>query len=126
MRSSTLDLDKSTSNSQEKRYAVTLIVTLFMSSQRSPALGGDVDHPTIKRTNPDGMSGKMKNLKKLKSLKHLRKKNLLRQNQAHRPNIYGKRRQHHHPHKRSSHLSLHHRDQIMHLKSKYSLLPSPV
>jgi hypothetical protein len=30
------------------------------------------------------------------------------------------------PQKKSKHLSLPHRDQMMHLKSKYSLLPSPV
>jgi hypothetical protein len=83
------DLDKSTSNSLEKRYAITLIVTLPMSSQRKTALGGDINHPIDKRTNPDGMNGRMK---KLKNLKHLQKKNLLRQNQAHRPNRYGKRR----------------------------------
>jgi hypothetical protein len=83
------DLDKSTSNSLEKRYAITLIVTLPMSSPRKTALGGDINHPTDKRTNPDGMNGRMK---KLKNLKHLQKKNLLCQNQAHRPNRYGKRR----------------------------------
>ena len=64
-RSSTLDLDKSTSNSLEKRYAVILIVILLMNSQRIAALGGDVDHSNIKGTNPDGMNGKMKNLKRL-------------------------------------------------------------
>jgi hypothetical protein len=52
-----------------------------MSSRRRTALGGDVDHPTDKRTNPDGMNRRMK---KLKNLKHLQKKNLLRKSQAHR------------------------------------------
>jgi hypothetical protein len=83
------DLDKCTSNSLEKRYAVISIVILLMSNRRRTALGGDVDHPANKRTNPDGMNGRMK---KLKNLKHLQKKNLLRQSQAHRPNRYGKRR----------------------------------
>ena len=46
MRSSTSDLDKSTSNSLEKRYVVISIVTPLMSSPRRPTLGGDVDHPS--------------------------------------------------------------------------------
>ena len=41
----------SSSNSLEKRYAVILIVTLLMSSQRSLAPGGDVDHLKTKRIN---------------------------------------------------------------------------
>jgi hypothetical protein len=57
MQSSTLDLDKSTSNSLEKRYDVALIVILLMSSQRSLALGGDVDHPADKRINSLRMDG---------------------------------------------------------------------
>ena len=65
MRSSTSDLDKSTSNSLEKRYVVILIVILLMNSQRRAAPGEDVDHPNAKGTNPDGMDGKMKNLKRL-------------------------------------------------------------
>jgi hypothetical protein len=65
---STLDLDKFTSNSLEKRYVVISIVILLMSSQRRTALGGDIDHPAVKRTNPDGMNGKLKNLKRLKNL----------------------------------------------------------
>ena len=37
-----------------------------MTSPRSPALGGDVDHPNAKGINPQGMNGKkMKKLKKL-------------------------------------------------------------
>ena len=63
--SSTSDLDKSTSNSLEKRYVVILIVILLMNSQRRAALGGDVDLPNIKGTNTDGMNGKMKNIKRL-------------------------------------------------------------
>jgi hypothetical protein len=63
-----------------------------MSSRRSPALGGDVDHPAVKRTNLDGMNGKMKNLKKLNNLKHPPKRRPLRKHQAHRLNRYGKRR----------------------------------
>ena len=51
-RSSMSDLDKSTSNFLEKRYAVISIVIPLMSSQRSSALGGDVDHPETKRINP--------------------------------------------------------------------------
>ena len=65
-RSSMSDLDKSTSNSLEKRYAVILIVTLLMSSQRRTALRGDVNHPDIEGTNPCGMNRrKMNNLKNL-------------------------------------------------------------
>jgi hypothetical protein len=73
------DLDKSTSNSLEKRYVVTLIVTLPMSSRRRTALGGDVDHPADKRTNPDGMNGRMKKLKNMnfQSLKHISKRRVL-------------------------------------------------
>jgi hypothetical protein len=55
--SSMLDLDKSTSNSLEKRYAVTLIVILLMISRRSPAPGGDIDHPADKRINSLRMDG---------------------------------------------------------------------
>ena len=47
--SSTSDLDKSTSNSLEKRYPIILIVIPLISSRRSPALGGDIDHPETKR-----------------------------------------------------------------------------
>jgi len=65
-RSSMSDLDKSTSNSLEKRYAAILIVIILMSSQRRPALGGDVDHPNAGRINPQRIDGKkMKNLKML-------------------------------------------------------------
>ena len=65
-RSSMSDLDKFTSNSLEKRYAVILIVILLMSSPRSPALGGDVDHPKTRRINLQRMNGrKIRNLKEL-------------------------------------------------------------
>jgi hypothetical protein len=60
------DLDKSTSNSLEKRYAVILIVILLMNSQRSPALEGYVDHPNTERINLQRMDRKkMKNMKNL-------------------------------------------------------------
>ena len=59
------DLDKSTSNSLEKRYAVILIVTLLMNTPRRAAPGGDVDHPNVKGSKPDGMNRKMKNLKRM-------------------------------------------------------------
>jgi hypothetical protein len=66
MRSSTSDLDKSTSNSLEKRYAAISMVIPLMNSQRRPALGGDADHLVAKGINPQGMNGKkMKNLKNL-------------------------------------------------------------
>ena len=66
IQSSTADLDKSTSNSLEKRYAVISIVIPLMSSRGRTALGGDVDHPNVKGTNPYGMNGrKMNNLKNL-------------------------------------------------------------
>ena len=59
-------LDKSTSNSLEKRYAVSLIVILLMNSQTRVALGGDIDRPNVKGSNPSGMNGrKVKNLKRL-------------------------------------------------------------
>jgi hypothetical protein len=64
-RSSTLDLDKSTSNFMEKRYAIISIVILLMNSQRRDALEGDVDQPTVKGTNPNGVNGNMKILKNL-------------------------------------------------------------
>jgi hypothetical protein len=51
MLSSISDLDKSTFNSQTKRYDVTLIVILFMSSPRSHAtIEGDIDL-AVKQTN---------------------------------------------------------------------------
>ena len=87
MRSSTLDLNKSTSNSLEKRYTVILIVTLLMSSQRSLALGGDVDHPKTRRINLQRMNGR-----KIRNLKELLKMNPLRQSQVHRPSRCGRRR----------------------------------
>ena len=60
------DLDKSTSNSLEKRYAAVLVVIPLMSSQKRPTLGEDVDHPNTRRINPQRIDGKkMKNLKKL-------------------------------------------------------------
>ena len=52
MRSSTSDLDKSTSNSLEKRYTVISIAIPLMSRQRRPALRGDVDHPNARRISP--------------------------------------------------------------------------
>ena len=49
----------------EKRYAIILIVILLMNSRRRATLRGDVNHSNVKGTNPDGMNGKMKNLKRL-------------------------------------------------------------
>jgi hypothetical protein len=49
--SSTLDLEKSTFNSQMERYAITLIVILIMNNPRRTAIGGDVD-PAVKQPNP--------------------------------------------------------------------------
>ena len=111
MRSSTSDLDKSTSNSLEKRYAVILIVILLMNIQRRAALGGDIDQPNVKGTNLNGMNGKMKNLKRLWKM------NLLRLRQVHSPSRCGKKRWHHHQshhHKMCSHLGLQHWDWMMH------------
>jgi hypothetical protein len=65
MRSSTLDLDKFTSNSLEKRYAIISIVILLMSNQIRTTLGGNVDHLAVKGTNPNGMNGR-----RIKSLKN--------------------------------------------------------
>ena len=49
-----------------ERYIVILIVTLLMSSQSSPAPGGDVDHPKTRRINLQRMNGrKIRNLKEL-------------------------------------------------------------
>ena len=48
-----------------EKVCVILIFILLMNSLRRAAPGGDVDHPNIKGTNPDGMDGKMKNLKHL-------------------------------------------------------------
>ena len=114
--SSTLDLDKSTSNSLEKRYAVVLIVIPLMNSLRRPTVRGDVDHPNAGRINLQKMNGK-----KMKNLKKLWKMNLLHLSQTHRPSRYGKRRWHHHQrhrHKMCSHLGLHRWDQMMHPKSE--------
>jgi hypothetical protein len=49
-----------------ERYDVISIVTVLMSSRRRTALGGNIDYPAFKRTNPNGMN--MKNLKSLKNL----------------------------------------------------------
>jgi hypothetical protein len=86
-----------------------------MSSQRRIILGGDIDRPDVNGTNPNGMNGKMKNLK---SLKNLWRKNQLDQSQAHRPSRYGKRRWHHHHHKKYNHLGFHHRNRMMRLKNE--------
>jgi hypothetical protein len=56
--SSTSDLDKSTSNSLEKRYAAISIVILLMSSPRSPTPRGDIDHPDTGRIDTQRMNGK--------------------------------------------------------------------
>ena len=65
------DLDKSTSNSLEKRYAVISIVIPLMSSRRSLAPGGDVN-PANRRTNLQIMSGRnIRNLKKLERMNPL-------------------------------------------------------
>ena len=114
--SSTSDLDKSTSNSQKRRYTVILIVIPLMSSRRSPALGGDIDHPETKRINPQ-----RKVRRKMRNLKKLWKMNVLHQSHVHRPSRYGKRRWHHHQrqrHKMCSHLGLHRWDWMMHPKSE--------
>ena len=116
MRSSRSDLDKSTSNSLERRYVVISIVIPLMNSPRRPALGGDVNHPNAGRINLQRMNGK-----KMKNLKKLWKMNLLRLSQVHRPSKYGKRRWHHHQrhhHKMCNHLGLHPWDRQMHLKNK--------
>jgi hypothetical protein len=61
-----LDLDKSTSNSLEKRYVVISIVILLINSQRRLTPGGDVNHPNARRINLQRIDGKkMKNLKNL-------------------------------------------------------------
>jgi hypothetical protein len=49
--SSTLNLDKSTSNFQKEMYAISLIVILIMNSPRRTAIRGDVD-PALKQTSP--------------------------------------------------------------------------
>ena len=110
------DLDRSTSNSLEKRYAVILIVIPLMNSQKSPALGGHVDHPNAKGINSQRMNGK-----KMKSLKRLWKMNLLRLRSVHRWSKYGKKRWHHHQnhhHKRCNHQDLYLWDWLMDLENK--------
>jgi hypothetical protein len=58
-----LDLDKSTSNSQEKRYDVISKVIPLMNSQRRPAPRGDIDYPHAGGINfPRMMKKKMRNL----------------------------------------------------------------
>jgi hypothetical protein len=78
------DLDKSTSNSLEKRYAIISIVIPQVSSKRRPALGGDIDHPNNKRINSLRMNER--------KVKNPRKMDLLCLSQIHRPSRYGKRR----------------------------------
>ena len=56
--SSTSDLDKSTSNSLEKRYVVISIVITLMNSRRRTAPAGDDDHPNAKEINPQRMRKK--------------------------------------------------------------------
>ena len=53
-----LDLDKSTSNFQEKRYDVTLIVIPLMNSQRKPIPRGDVEHLNVGGINSLRMNGR--------------------------------------------------------------------
>jgi hypothetical protein len=57
------DLDKSTSNFLEKRYAAISIVIPLMNGRRRPASGGDTDHPNAKGINSLRMDEeKMRNL----------------------------------------------------------------
>jgi hypothetical protein len=56
--SSTLDLEKSTFNSQMERYAITLIVILIMNNPRRTAIGGDVD-PAVKQPTLEGWMGRL-------------------------------------------------------------------
>ena len=63
MQLSMSNLDKSTSNSLEKRYAAISIVIPLMNSQRTPTLGGDIEHPGVEGINSPKMNGrKMRNL----------------------------------------------------------------
>jgi hypothetical protein len=55
MRSSTLDQDKFTSNSQDKRYDAISIVISLMNSQRIFTPRGDVDHPNAEGINSQRM-----------------------------------------------------------------------
>ena len=113
------DLDKSTSNSLEKRYAAILIVTPLMNSQRILAPRGDVNHPNTKGINSTRMNGrKMKNQWKM---------NLLRLRPVHRQSRYGRKRWCHlcQHHKKCNHQGLHLRDRMIHQKNK-GLLSSQV
>jgi hypothetical protein len=137
MLSSTLDLDKSTSNSQMERYTVTLIVILIMNSPKRTAIGEDVD-PAVKQPSPWRMDGqitqekyqgmktaRMNGTLKTRRLRSLLMKKLHNQIMIHRPLGYRERRCHQHQrHKKSKHLIL--QDQMMHLNSKYLLVSSPV
>jgi len=53
-----LDLDKSTSNSIEKRYIVISIVIPLMNGQRRPAPTEDTEHPNTRGINPQRMRKK--------------------------------------------------------------------
>jgi hypothetical protein len=69
-----------------------------------------------------GMNGTFKT----RRLRSLLMKKLHSQIMVHRPLRYGEKREHQHQHhKKSKHLILL-QDQMMHLNSKYLLLPSPV
>ena len=56
-------MDKSTSNSLDKRYVVISIVIPLMNNPKRPAPGGGVVHSDNKRINSKRMNGrKVKNL----------------------------------------------------------------
>jgi hypothetical protein len=112
----------------------------LLSSRRSPALGGDVDHPTDKRINSLRMDRGDYEVEVVKD-QHQPRWNKwddeepkapikeeatppksspqTKQSMEREGNIITVTKRH-------SRLSLHHRDQMMHLKSKHSLLPSPI
>jgi hypothetical protein len=66
-------VDKSTSNSQEKRYAAISIAIPLMNNPKRPTPRGDVDQPNVEGINPQRMRmKKMKNMWKM-NLLHLRR-----------------------------------------------------
>ena len=67
-RSSTSDLDKSTSNSLNKRYVAISIVIQLMNSQRRPAPRGDADQPNARGINPQRMRKRKQTLEKMNRL----------------------------------------------------------
>jgi hypothetical protein len=85
-------------------------------------MDGQITQEKYQGMKATGMNGTLKT----RRLKSLLMKKLHNQILLHKPLRYGERRQHQHQHRKKSKHMILQQDQMMNLKSKYSLLSSPV